>query len=81
MQFLVKHNGLVLSSGQRDKLQGEDRDRRNATKEQKTPCGTNLQEKWTASGDAEDVARYSSTSWDSIVLKRQGIKYLLMPMN
>ena len=45
MQFVVKHNGLVLSSGQSDKLQGDDCDRRNATKEQKTPCGTNLQEK------------------------------------
>ena len=47
MQFLVKHCGSVVLSGWGNKPQGAEfcDDRRNATKEQKTPCGTNLHEK------------------------------------
>ena len=58
MQFLVKHNGLVLSSGQRDKFQEEDCDQRQATKEQKIPCVTNLHEKWIASRGTPDTVTW-----------------------
>ena len=82
MQFLVKHSGAERSSGQGESLQGEEfcEDWRNATKEQKTPCGTNWHElKWMASGTTRD-ARCWSISWGSIVRKRQGIKYSSLPM-